>query len=178
MRDVSPAATRQVQSAQSEARNGSSDTIQTNRRRDRRVAARDVLRRAYLPVLAIEGLEGRTLLSTLPTPITSTATDVSGGGTSVNQSSPFIAYDPKNPQKLVTVFTSDVPNSGGTQTVFIGGRYSTNGGVSWQSFAVPNNVTNPTNSTAQDSFPYEEATDASVGFDLNDNFFVAYSQHS
>src|SRR4051812_46273158 len=100
MRVVSPSSVGQSQSALSEVQN----LKNPQRRRDRRAAARDVLRRAYLPVLAIEGLEAPQLLSTLPTPIVSTATDVSGGGSNVNQSSPFIAYDPNNPQKLVTVF--------------------------------------------------------------------------
>src|SRR5437870_867396 len=114
-----------------------SDLNAKQRTGSRTAAARRMLSRACLPVLTLEGLESRTLLSTLPAPTITSHTDVSGGGGGINQSSPSIAYDPSNPQKLVTLFTTNNPGSGTTQTVFIGGKYSINGGASWGTFAVP-----------------------------------------
>ncbi len=139
--------------------------------------SREILRRAALPALGLEGLEQRTLLSTLPTPTITTHTDVSGGGTDVNQSAPSISYDPSTPQKLVTVYTSNQPDATGEQRVFIQGRYSNNGGATWNTFSIPGNIFDPNISTAADKHLYSRATDASVGFDLHDNFYVAYSEH-
>src|SRR5437660_1457060 len=91
---------------------GQSDRAQSQLRtsgsspRQRRRVAREALSRACQPVLAVEALETRTLLSTLPLPIISSHTDLSGGGDGVNQSSPSIAYNPQNARKLVTIYTS------------------------------------------------------------------------
>ncbi len=124
-----------------------------------------------------EVLEPRTLLSTLPLPTVTTHTDVSPGPADVNQSAPSIAYDPKNPQKLVMVYTTNDPDAPGTQVVFTSGQYSSNGGASWTSFNIPDNVIDPTASNSQPT-PYQRATDASVAFDLNDNFYIVNSENS
>src|SRR6184192_3982519 len=78
--------------------------------------ARRVLSRAVLPVLSLEVLETRTLLATLPVPSATSHPDISGGGNNINQSSPSISYDPVNPLKMVTVYTTNNPNANGDQT--------------------------------------------------------------
>src|SRR5687767_11048071 len=149
-----------------------------SRRSNRRPHAQQILSRACRPVLGLEGLEPRQLLAVLPAPNISGHTDISGGGDNVNQSSPSIAYNPSNPQKLVTVYTSDQPSASGFQKVFVEGRYSINAGATWESFSIPNNLVNPTISPPFElQIPYTQATDATVGFDLNDNFYISYSEH-
>ena len=87
-----------------------------------------------MPVLMLEGLESRTLLSTIPMPLIShsAADDLSGGRSGINANTPSISYDPNNPQKLVMVYTSNEPDVSGTQKVFIRGKYSNNGGAVWK----------------------------------------------
>src|SRR3954465_16006440 len=57
--------------------------------------------------MLLRSLEVRQMLSALPVPSIQTRSDVSGGGTGVNQSSPTIVYNPNNPQNLVSVDTSN-----------------------------------------------------------------------
>jgi len=139
----------------------------------RKEQTRRALSRAIAPVLQIEGLEGRTLLSTLPAPLITARTDISGGGDNVNRSNPSIAYNPSNPQKLVSVYTSEETDANGVQKVFIRGSYSRNGGVSWQSFNLPSNIINPAASPPlENPNPYSQATDPTVAFGLHDDFYV------
>src|SRR5947209_17541940 len=72
--------------------------------------------------LALEALEERTLLSTLPAPVAVNPTSLGGGN------SPQVAYDPINPLKLV-----EVDSAGASIT----GRYSANQGTTWTAFAMP-----------------------------------------
>src|SRR5439155_23468835 len=155
------------------ARNESSSAISLKSRRKQKATLESLLRACAGAAPRLEGLEPRTLLSTLPLPNIGIRTDISGGGNNINQSSPSISYDPKNPPKLVSVYTTNNPNAGGNQKVFIGGAYSVNGGASWTTFAVPGNVINPaTIGQGQTPQPFERATDANVAFDLNDNFYL------
>src|SRR3954451_3056793 len=92
--------------------------------------------------LALEALEDRTLLSTLPAAVVTNPTSMGGG------ISPQVAYDPINPLKLVEV------NSTGAA---ISGRYSINQGVTWSNFALPGNLFDPNTGVA-----YVQATNPSV----------------
>src|SRR5439155_25211204 len=80
--------------------------------------------------------------------------------------------------KLVTVFTSDNPDATGDQKVFVGLRYSTNGGASWTNLNVPGNGVNFTASDVNSTHFFEQATDVSVDFDLNNTFYIVYYEHS
>src|SRR4051812_9917999 len=107
--------------------NETSKLAGASRKARRKSIARQVLSQATQPVLTLEGLEKRTLLSTLPAPVITTHTDISGGpgDNSANNSSPSIAYDPSNPKKLVTVYMRKQPTaSADIQDTFIDARYS------------------------------------------------------
>jgi hypothetical protein len=164
------------------------------------------LRKARLRALALEPLETRVLLATLPpivhdpnvpvpidlakagsapgggatnpgdASILSTAT---GQGTVENASSPSIVIDPNNAQKLVTVYTTHVKvvtATATTDTTTIEGAYSTNAGVSWTSFIVaPVTTVDPQSTTGA---RFANITNASVAFDLNDNFYVVSQENN
>src|SRR2546426_9778 len=79
--------------------------------------------------LTLEALEDRTLLAVVPTPLVSgwVHVDSSRG----NESSPAVAVDPTNAQKLFAVYQRNDPQNpappNGRQ-IFNEGAYSTNGG--------------------------------------------------
>src|SRR5947209_8683470 len=66
------------------------------------------LRRTRLRNLALESLESRTLLATVPAAIVTSTLDISNSGG--NQSSPSIAVDPTNQNDLAAVWTRIDPN--------------------------------------------------------------------
>jgi len=133
------------------------------------------LRRSRLRVAALESLEPRTLLATIPAALVTFRQAVAPSGG--NQSSPSIAVDPTNVQNLAAVWTRFDPTLAPAQTERVEGAYSTNGGASWSS--LPGGFgfeTDPTSSaTAPAPFPQE--SDASVAFDRRGNAYVLYSQH-
>ena len=162
------------------------------------------LRKARRRTLALELLETRVLLATLPaiTPdpnaplpidLAQAGSAPSGGatnsadgsilnpttntGTIENESSPTIAIDPNNPQKLVAVYTTHikvVTTTTTTDTTTIEGAYSTNAGLSWTSFSVaPVKTIDPQTSAA-----FADITNATVAFDHNDNFYVASQENN
>src|SRR4051794_30211534 len=93
-------------------------------------------RKVRLRRLALEGLEARTLLATIPAATVSAQVDVSNnpGGTGAQETSPSIAYDPNSPQDMVAVWTIDSANftlNNGQTTIFAQVAYSTNAGSSW-----------------------------------------------
>ena len=109
-----------------------------------RMGLRAALRKARLRTLALESLEERMLLAVLPPishdpnaalPIdlakTSNAADNSVNS---NESSPSIAANPADPQKLVAVW-SRRDTTLGTTTSVVEGAFSTSGGLTWTSFA-------------------------------------------
>jgi subtilisin-like proprotein convertase family protein len=110
---------------------------QSSRRRRRGVVRSPLASKPHLRRLALEGLEDRTLMSTLPTPVTVSQSFVGVGMTNApNSSSPSVAVDPLDPTKLIAAWTTfDLNNkldgTGGQVTTYIQGAYSNNGGTSW-----------------------------------------------
>ena len=85
--------------------------LRSSRDRKRSEARPSSARKLHLRRLALEGLEARTLLSTLPSPMTQgqTVVGLSDSGLG-NSSSPSVAVDPLNPNKLVAAGTTSTVN--------------------------------------------------------------------
>ncbi|HEY1684009.1 MAG TPA: proprotein convertase P-domain-containing protein, partial [Tepidisphaeraceae bacterium] len=130
--------------------------------------------------MLMDALENRTLLSTLPAPITTDNTSIVGLNTAgtTNYSSPSVAYNPLNPLEVVEASVEDVPSATGTQKVFIQLSYSKDGGATWTGLGVDGNVVDPVASTPTDIVPYAQATDPTVGFDRLGNFYLSYSENT
>lgn len=131
--------------------------------------------------LSIERLEDRTLLTaTLPTPVANPLGVISkttATGRPINLSSPSIAQDPTNPLNLVAAYTRNDPTIAGVQKVFIDAQYSFDGGVTWTNLPPPLNYTDPSSGPVPRQ-PFVQATDATVSWDRNHNFYIVYSEHS
>src|SRR3954454_7567854 len=91
-----------------------------------------LLRKSRLRALALENLETRALMATIPGAQVTPPIDVSGSGG--NESSPSIAINPANTSQLVGVWTRLAPGLAPGQTVVVEGAVSSNGGVSWTGF--------------------------------------------
>jgi subtilisin-like proprotein convertase family protein len=149
-------------------------------RRTRRGAAPRRRQRQH----ALEQLEPRTLLATIPAAITAAQPNLSGGVNreSSNESSPSIAVSQANPLLLSAVWTRHDPgNLGFTPTVAIQttvqGAFSNNGGQSWGAFtASPERYLDPTTSNPVQTFT--DITDASTAFDRAGNMYVLVNQHN
>ena len=146
-------------------------------------ARRGAARNSVLRRIALEALEPRTLLATsaLPTPTVPTnPVDISNpnlANDGSNESSPSIAIDPNNPLDMVSVWTQLNPNLGAANPVRVQAAVSTDGGQTWANqFTVGGTLLNP--ATTNPEVPFLQVTDASVGFDRNDNFYVLDSQHT
>jgi large repetitive protein len=133
------------------------------------------LRKTRLRQMALEALETRALMATIPGAVVTNQVDVSNSGG--NQSSPSIAVDPTNPLNVVSVWTRIDPNLAPGPTVITEGAYSTNGGGSWTKFSPNSILTDPTSSATAPA-PYAQTTDATVDFDRNGNFYVLVSEHT
>ena len=133
------------------------------------------LRKLHLRSFSLEGLEQRTLMATIPAALVAGQVNISNSGG--NQSSPSIAVNPLNPLQLAAVWTRLDANLAPSPTVVVEGAYSNNGGVSWTSFTPSAQVADFT-STATPPPLFAQATDASVDFDRNNNFYVVDSQHT
>jgi subtilisin-like proprotein convertase family protein len=147
-----------------------------------RLRGRSRATQAQCHAMLIDALENRVLLSTVPGPTTTFDQNITGPtalNSNINYSSPSISYDPNNPLNVVEASVEDNPNAVGTQKIFIALAYSTNGGTTWTNISsmLPANAVDPLNSTKTNSIPYSEATDVTVGFDLDENFYVTYSEH-
>jgi hypothetical protein len=160
-------------------------------------SGRQAARNATLRRLSLDVLETRTLMAVLPAPIfnttpvnntnsfngtyqTDVASSVTRGGEG-NYSSPSIAVDPSNPQKLVSAWTRTDPKLAPGRTVFVEFAVSTDGGKTWTNEHQPQNfggggfLPDPTTTNPQIQFP--QATDAQVAFDRNENFYILWSEH-
>ena len=171
-------------------------------------AAARALRKARRRTLALELLETRVLLATLPTithdPNAPVPVDLaqqgsapSGGatnpndgsilstttntGTIENESSPTIVIDPNNSQKLVTVYTTHVAvvtTSGGTPT----NTTTIEGAYSTNAGLnwTSFNVAPVTTVDPQSSTgaKFADITNATVAFDHNDNFYVVSQENN
>ena len=133
------------------------------------------LRKMHLRSFSLEGLEQRTLMATIPAALVAGQVNISNSGG--NQSSPSIAVNPLNALQLAAVWTRLDANLAPNPTVIVEGAYSNNGGVSWTSFSPSSQVIDFT-STAVPPPLFAQATDASVDFDRNNNFYVVNSQHT
>jgi len=133
------------------------------------------IRKSRLRGLALEALESRTLLATLPPVTTTSRTPVST--LSGNANTPSIAIDPNNPMKMVAVWVRNDPQNplhvgtnGGPTPVYAQAAYSTDGGNSWSPLggSLGNDAADP--ATPANVLP--AITDVSVAFDAHDNFYI------
>jgi subtilisin-like proprotein convertase family protein len=153
---------------------------------------------------ALESLERRELLSTststLPTPTITLAASLNAGPTAsvagnaltgdASANSPSVAVDPINPLKMVAVWVDhsvagfNAGNYVKPVTEYAQGAFSIDGGKHWSTlpgFGVGGvntqqdfSLTVPTNGTVN---KFTQTTDASVGFDRNENVYVLTSSH-
>src|SRR5262245_5726442 len=121
-----------------------SETTSSRKRRGLRRPARP---RTARP--SVEGLEDRTVMSTLPSPLVSPPGALTGNfgpnANTPNASAPSIAVDPVNPQKMVAFWTHFDPTLTPTplQSVIMG-AFSTNAGQTWTPLGgVPTALTDP-----------------------------------
>src|SRR5262245_20834616 len=97
----------------------------------------------------LETLEDRTLLAVLPPAVVTGQRSLGSGF------SPQLALDPVNASKLV-----EVDNT----TSAVVGRFSTNGGSTWSTFALPANMPDPNGGT------FAQVSNPSVAFDRTEAF--------
>jgi subtilisin-like proprotein convertase family protein len=145
--------------------------------------------------MLVDALESRTLLSTLPAPITTADTYISGPTTAnanVNYSSPSIAYDPLDPMKVVAAYTLSEPSAARDQQSFIELSYSINGGATW---TAPEIVTPFQGAPSDTELPRQtgidytassntevvflaEASNASVAFNRAGDVYLVWAEHA
>jgi subtilisin-like proprotein convertase family protein len=145
----------------------------------RREAARTSLRR-----ITLDALEPRVLLdATLPSPAVATS-PINITGDEGNDSTPTIAVDPHNTNKLAAVWVRDDPKLAPGPTVFVEMAVSNDGGATWALPIIPGSfiqgqipfVLNPNTSGPTVNFPQE--INPSVAFDRNDNIYVLTDQNT
>ena len=149
--------------------------------RSRRLKSQLAKRAEVLRAIGLEALEPRTLLAThpatLPTTVTSPVVDISGQPTlTSNESTPSIAVDPNDSQKLAAIWTRNDPSLAPGQTEIVQAAYSVDGGASWNQINVGNFIVDPSSSPTA-PVPYEAESNASVAFDRNDNVYFMVDQH-
>jgi subtilisin-like proprotein convertase family protein len=96
--------------------------------------------------------------------------------TTSDETSPSIAIDPLDPHKMVAVWVRNDPTLAPGPTIIVQGAFSFQGGApgTWKSMSFPvlgNPNTKPTT-------PFPDATNPSVEFDRNGNFYVLYLNHT
>jgi subtilisin-like proprotein convertase family protein len=130
-----------------------------------------VLRRVTL-----EALEPRTLLdATLPTPaVLSSPINITGD--EGNDSTPSIAIDPVNPNKLAAAWVRNDPKLAPGITIFVETAVSSDGGATWSAPTVVPIISNP--NTSGPVLPFAQVTDPSIAFDRNDHFYVLTDQRT
>ncbi len=149
------------------------DPIRTSASARRRASRRGALRRTALDARIFE-LEPRTLMATLPASLIGAPNQVFQTGTG-NQSTPSIAIDPNNPQKMVATWETLDPSQNNGNS-FIQFAISTNGGTTWQDQGSPGFLDGDPTSTS--GAVLGAMSDASVAFDRNDNFYILWSAHN
>src|SRR5437870_3226190 len=132
-----------------------------------------------------EVLEARTLMSVLPPPIVVGQTDISQ--LLGNETTPTVAVDPLNPQKLVAAFEFSptniptTPHGDKDQTAFVEAAFSTDGGVSWTLFFdLHFNSSDPTEtpSPGDPGNTLEMADSPSVAIDRAGGVYLVYAEHT
>jgi subtilisin-like proprotein convertase family protein len=143
--------------------------------RKRAVTSSQPARRARAARLSVEPLEDRTLLSVIPVANVTGHLDISPS--LGNHNTPMVAVDRSNPQNLVAVYTRNDPTHlPSNNPVIVEATFSVDGGLSWTPLAMPANLIDPTSSPSNLQ-PFLQSTNASVGFDRSDNFYIVYSEH-
>ena len=163
----------------------------TDRTGDRPKRTSVATRKARLRRIALESLEPRTLMAVLPAPIPDPqipfdatglyfARTISNDGPSApgNDSSPQIAVDRYNPNKLVAVWTDHDSNAvGNGNNYLVRGAFSADAGLTWNNLAgLPQVHIDP--STGTNPSLFNSVSTPSVKFDAKDNFYVLEIQHS
>ena len=87
-------------------------------------------------------------------------------GQASNESSPSIAVNPLNPNQVVSVWTRFDPSNNTPTPVLAFGRFSTNGGATFTTFAIGGVLTNPA-TDVNNPQPFAQTTDAQVAMDRN-----------
>src|SRR3954451_6308757 len=133
------------------------------RGRTLRGSRRELARNSMLRRIALEALEPRTLMAVLPTPTVLPNSQVDVSTSRGNESSPAIAIDQLNPNKLAAVWVRNDPALAPGRTVFVEMAYSNNAGQTWTQISPGGFLPNPTTSNPTVAFP--TSTDPSVAFD-------------
>jgi len=119
-----------------------------------------------------EPLEKRQYLSVLPAPAVTERLAISQGAG--NETTPSVAVDINDPTKLMAVWTRHVKVDSADFTR-VEAAYSSDSGLHWNSLDLPGNLLDLSNNQGQ---TYENASNASVGFDRNDIGYIVYAQHN
>src|SRR4051812_31258103 len=132
-------------------------------------------RNSMLRAIALEALEPRTLLAALPTPTVLPSSQIDVSQLEGNESSPSVAVDQHNPNKLAAVWVINDPKLAPGPTVFVELATSDDAGATWSTQTFIRPTTNPAATAAP--FNYATVTDPSVAFDRNDHIYVLSSHH-
>jgi hypothetical protein len=131
-------------------------------------------KRSRLRRLTLESLEERALMATAPMSLVSNNAPISSNNNNnVNDSNPYVAIDPLDPQKLVTVYTDRNANNG--TFIFAQAQYSQDGGLTWNRLNLPNVLPDLSSTTGAS---YSETDGEGVGFDRNGNVYVGILEHN
>lgn len=152
-----------------------SDSSPSDRPRDRRDRNQpESARRAKLRRHALEGLEARTLLATVPPPAIIDRINVSnpseGTDDDSDESAPSIAVDPTDASRLASAWTRFATDPD-PDLIDVQARMSTDGGASWTGLAVPARRIDP--STGTNPQPYPNIDNASVAFARDGTFYLS-----
>jgi hypothetical protein len=103
-----------------------------------------------------------------------------------NANNTSVAVDPLNPKDVVVVYSDHdtVDFQPLRQTSFIAASFSTDGGQSWSTVSWSGSIFQLNLYDPETPFPpgmrniFTDATDPTISFDRNHNFYIAYSEHS
>ncbi len=153
------------------------DGLHSGRRRPQGSLSRRSKSRRY----ALENLEPRTLLATIPVAEVVSRANVSNPGNfsddDLNESSPSVAVSPVNPSVVVSSWTTNfTPANPPATPITANIALSTDGGLSWNPLFTPPVRLDPTTSDPVE--PYSQVTDASVAIDRDGNIFLLTVQRN
>src|SRR5262249_42623320 len=115
-------------------------------------------------------LEDRIAPSTLPAPTVTGQVDITGSGSTINHTSPSVAVDPVDSQKLVSVWTPNPATS-------LQAAYSNDGGKTWTTITAAAQLQiDPATAGTSVTARYQQVVGTSVGFDRNQNFYILSEQ--
>ncbi len=139
------------------------------------------MRRARPRRIELEGLETRTLLSTLPAAAVTGSplglTGLANVSTDGNADSPMVEIDPADPNKMVAVWVVNNPSLPAPGPfVNVEGAYSIDAGKDWRSFSAEVVLLDP--STQNPTVPYADITNPTVAFDDVGQFYILTLEHN